>query len=267
MWVSFVAKWPPARVATQPPRVENSNDCGKWRRVSPRSASWSSRSGPSAPAWIRAASETSSTSSTRSSRPRSIVTTPCVLVADPRLDPADDAGAAAEGNRGEAVVGAPGEDPLEVGLVAGPGDDVRRAGELAAEAADDVAVGLAERVRGAVVVVGAAEVRERAGRLDPRRAQLDRVQRDRLGDLLAPEPEPLADAGRRRFELLAPERRGLPAPAPVLAAVGGGYQWTPRVTRAKVFCSAVPSAAAGSSSPSVPGFEDSFAAFVSGKSL
>ena len=28
MWVSSVAKWPPARVAIQPPSVENSNDCG-----------------------------------------------------------------------------------------------------------------------------------------------------------------------------------------------------------------------------------------------
>ena len=28
MWVYTVAKWPPARVASQPPRVENSNDCG-----------------------------------------------------------------------------------------------------------------------------------------------------------------------------------------------------------------------------------------------
>ena len=46
MWVQTVAKWPPARVAIQPPRVENSNDCGKWRRVSPCSPSWSSSAGP-----------------------------------------------------------------------------------------------------------------------------------------------------------------------------------------------------------------------------
>ena len=35
MWVYTVAKWPPARVAIQPPSVENSNDWGKWRRVRP----------------------------------------------------------------------------------------------------------------------------------------------------------------------------------------------------------------------------------------
>ena len=29
MCVGPVAKWPPARVASQPPSVENSNDCGK----------------------------------------------------------------------------------------------------------------------------------------------------------------------------------------------------------------------------------------------
>ena len=28
MWVGPVAKWPPARVAIQPPSVECSNDCG-----------------------------------------------------------------------------------------------------------------------------------------------------------------------------------------------------------------------------------------------
>ncbi len=75
MWVSRVAKWPPARVAIQPPRVAYSKDCGKWRRVSPCSRSCSSSPGPVAPAWIRAASDSGSTSSTRSSRRRSIVTT------------------------------------------------------------------------------------------------------------------------------------------------------------------------------------------------
>jgi hypothetical protein len=33
MCVYTVAKCPPERVANHPPRVENSNDCGKWRRV------------------------------------------------------------------------------------------------------------------------------------------------------------------------------------------------------------------------------------------
>ena len=35
MCVGPVAKWPPARVAIQPPSVESSNDCGKKRSVSP----------------------------------------------------------------------------------------------------------------------------------------------------------------------------------------------------------------------------------------
>ena len=76
MCVASVAKWPPARVATQPPSVEYSNDCGKWRSVSPCSRSWSSRTGPVAPAWMRAARETASTSSTRSSAFRSTLTAP-----------------------------------------------------------------------------------------------------------------------------------------------------------------------------------------------
>ena len=76
MWVASVAKWPPARVAIHPPSVENWNDCGKWRSVIPCSPSWRSRSGPSAPPWIRAAREIGSTSSTRPSAPRSMVTAP-----------------------------------------------------------------------------------------------------------------------------------------------------------------------------------------------
>ena len=76
MWVASVAKCPPARVATQPPSVEYSNDCGKWRSVRPCSRSWSSSPGPVAPAWIRAAHDTSSTSSTRSIAFRSTVTAP-----------------------------------------------------------------------------------------------------------------------------------------------------------------------------------------------
>ena len=58
MCVEPVAKWPPARVAIQPPSVEYSNDCGKWRSVRPCGRSWSSSTGPVAPAWMRAAPET-----------------------------------------------------------------------------------------------------------------------------------------------------------------------------------------------------------------
>ncbi len=44
-----MAKCPPARVAIQPPSVEYSNDCGKWRSVRPCWRSWSSSAGPVAP--------------------------------------------------------------------------------------------------------------------------------------------------------------------------------------------------------------------------
>ena len=69
MCVSRVAKWPPARVAIQPPSADSSNDCGKKRIVSSCSRSCASSRGPLAPAWIRAARETASTSSTRSIAP------------------------------------------------------------------------------------------------------------------------------------------------------------------------------------------------------
>jgi hypothetical protein len=55
--------------------VDHSNDWGKWRRLRPCGRSWPSTAGPSAPAWMRAARDTSSISSTRSMAVRSIVTT------------------------------------------------------------------------------------------------------------------------------------------------------------------------------------------------
>ncbi len=76
MCVRCVAKWPPARVAIQPPSVDSSKDCGKKRSVRPCAASCSSIRGPLAPAPMRAARETTSTSRSLSIAPRSIVTAP-----------------------------------------------------------------------------------------------------------------------------------------------------------------------------------------------
>ncbi len=95
---------------------------------------------------MRAALETGSTSSTRSSAPRSSVTVRHVVVADARLDSADDAGATAVGDHCCSLVGTPVEHRLDLALVARPGNEVGRMLDLTAHAADDVAVGLAERM-------------------------------------------------------------------------------------------------------------------------
>ena len=214
MWVSRVAKWPPARVAIQPPRVAYSKDCGKWRRVSPCSRSCSSSRGPVAPAWIRAASEAGSTSSTRSSRRRSIVTTG--RSPEPRLDPADDAGAAAERDHRGALGLGPAQHRLDLGLVARAGDQVGRVLELAAEAR--------ARRRGRPCPAPARRARtcssvkrspNAVGPLQPRRPQLDLLQRHRLLDLAA-EPEALADPFRRLAQLRRRRRLVLIPPPPML---------------------------------------------------
>ena len=75
------------------------------------------------------------------------VTTPGYSLAHPRLDPADDAGAAAVGDRRRPLVGAEVEDDVDVLGGLGVRDQVGRVRELAPKAADDVAVGLAEGVR------------------------------------------------------------------------------------------------------------------------
>ncbi len=143
-----------------------------------------------------------------------------VAVSDAGLDPADDAGPAAVRDRGGAGVGAPLEHRLDLGLVARPGDEVRRMLDLAAKAAHDVAVGLPERVGDALAPIGADDLGQRWRRLEPRRRQLDLLQRHGLLGLAA-EPEPLADVGRRRLQVRERGLLVLEPPAPVLARSRG----------------------------------------------
>src|SRR4030081_1450407 len=76
---------------------------------------------------------------------------------DPRLDPADHAGAAAERNhRGPGIQG-PFEHGLDLGLVARARDYVGWVLELPAEPPDDIAVGASERVQRTLVVIGEAD--------------------------------------------------------------------------------------------------------------
>ncbi len=118
-----------------------------------------------------------------------------VAGADIGRDAADDRGAAAEGDRGDAGARAPLEQPLEVLLVARLGDDVGGVLELAAEAADDVAVGLAERVDGAVVGVAGADRGERVRGLDTRRRAAGAASRRTGCSTLAElDAEPLASS-------------------------------------------------------------------------
>ncbi len=100
--------------------------------------------GPAVPAPIRAASETGSTSRTPA---RSAQVDRDRRLLEARLHPADDAGAAAVGNRRGTGRGAPVEHLLQLLFVAREGDRVGRVLHLAAEGAHHVAVGLAERVR------------------------------------------------------------------------------------------------------------------------
>ena len=223
MWVSRVAKWPPARVAIQPPRVAYSKDCGKWRRVRPCSRSCSSSRGPVAPAWIRAASEArvdlehpvEPAQVHRHHRP----------LAEPRLDPADDAGAAAERDHRGALGLGPAQHRLDLRLVAREGDQVRRVLELAR--------GSRGRRRGRPCPARARRARSArrrrgprtaSGALQPRLAQLDLLQRHRLLDLAA-EPEPRPDPFRRLAHLRAPSAPGPRYPHPQCFSLRSRPSW------------------------------------------
>ena len=140
-----------------------------------------------------------------------------VGIPHPRLDAADDAGAAAVGDRRQPVFGAPAEHGLELGLGPGARDQVGRVLELAAEPTHDIAIGLAERARDAVVAVVAQHAGQCARHLDPRRAQLDVLERDGLLDALNLEAEALVDRLGGVLQSSAVGLLVLPAPAPVLA--------------------------------------------------
>jgi hypothetical protein len=76
-------------------------------------------------------------------------------------------------------------------------------------------------VRDAVVAVVAEQIPERGRGLEPRIAQLDGFERDRIGDL-APKPEPFANPGGRGLDFGSRRLLVLVAPAPVLSPAGRG---------------------------------------------
>jgi hypothetical protein len=103
-----------------------------------------------------------------------------VVLANPRLDAAGDAGPAPEGDRRRTVVLAKGEHRLDVGFIGRMRDEVWWMRKLAPEAAHDVAVGLAESVREAVVALVAEDRGQRIRRLQARRRELDLLDRKRV---------------------------------------------------------------------------------------
>ena len=119
-----------------------------------------------------------------------------VLARQARLHPAADAGAAAERDRRVALVAAPCEDGLDLGLGARPGDDVGRVRELAAEAAHDVAVG-ASPAHG-----------KRASECRPRRSRRGKAAARRAAPAARPPRAARAPRPPRRRSRAAPARAG-----------------------------------------------------------
>src|SRR5262249_60684238 len=78
---------------------------------------------------------------------------PGVAVADVRLDTTHDRRATAEGDRGGALIGAPGENVLDVAPIARVGDHIGRVAVVAADASDQVLEGLAQRMDRALALV------------------------------------------------------------------------------------------------------------------
>ena len=238
MWVSRVAKWPPARVATQPPRVENSNDCGKQRSVRPRSRSWSSSTGPGAPAWIRAARETL-VDLEHPVEPAEVDRDGAgILARQPRLDPAADAGAAAVGDRGEPLVAAPREHRLDLRLVARAGRR-RRARSRTARESRGRRRGRPCRARGSRANAGRRRRSPTATPAPATRAAGSSARSSGTGssDVLTAEPDALAHLGARRLQLLARDGCADSRPQPQClrrsAATNGCRAWPARTPAAR----------------------------------
>ena len=206
MWVCRVAKWPPARVAIQPPSVENSNDCGKVAQGEPVGAQAVLEVGPERPGPDQrrardlvdlddpAQSRRGRSRRCRGSRGRPAARRRRRRSCRRRRD------------RRQPPVGAHLEHPPHVLLVAREGDHVGGPVEPPAEAADDVAIGAPHRVPDPVRRIVAEDVAEHLGRAQPRRRGLDRGERHRLLDRVSAEAEPAADLGRDRLQGCAGRR-------------------------------------------------------------
>ncbi len=145
-----------------------------------------------------------------------------------RVDAADHARAAAEGDRGDAVRAAPVEqiDDVELGLRGG--DHVRRIGEVApVDHLRQIDRRAAVAVREARVVVGCADRFQARGRVDARGAQGDLVFARHRGGVEAVDAEQVGPSAFEPFEFPGRERLVLEAPA-VEAAAALGHRSSPR---------------------------------------
>ncbi len=126
---------------------------------------------------------------------------------DPRLDAADDAGAAAERDHRRLGAARPIDDRGDLGFAARIGDDIGRGVVVAEQAAHVVGKGLAIGMGGAVVRLGRAEARERGGRGDARRPQPDLARTPAAPLRRTGPPERAGGSGRARPP---PRRRSVP---------------------------------------------------------
>ena len=226
MCVWRVAKWPPERVAIQPPSEENSNDCGKCRSVSPWGRSWSSSAGPRTPAWMRAARLARSISSTRSRRGQVERQHAGVARRRARLDAADDRRAAAVGDDGRRPRRSHQSSTRDdVGLVGRERDQVGRrvetAGERRARRRGTTCRRCGRPARG--IVGHHRGQRRRHG--DPRRREGDVLERGRRQRSVG-EPRQQGPVGGA---LGVGQGRVLPAPPPPRTGpvVGRGHHSSP----------------------------------------
>ena len=160
------------------------------------------------------------------------------IVAVGRLEPGDGGAAAAVGDGGVSVGGAPVQHRRDFVFGSGVGDDVGRVGKLQVVGADAVAEAAAISVYGALVVIGGADGGEGRGRRDAGRAQTegfgarrhDRLDRDAVA--LRKAGGGLAHLLLRGFVLLqtpGPEtsaaHQALLLSAYVPSPSGGGLGW------------------------------------------
>src|SRR5690606_30880162 len=91
------------------------------------------------------------------------------------LDASDDAGPAAKGTHGDALIARPIEDGDDFGFTPRKGHPIGGRWILSVEASIKIAIRLAVRVPDARFIVRADEIRERLGNVDARFTEADRL--------------------------------------------------------------------------------------------
>lgn len=138
-----------------------------------------------------------------------------------RANTADDTGATAKRNHGDALSGAPLKHALDVSIRARVGNEVRRMRKVPPKSKHDLGVGLTQGMRGASMNIGGTELGKRSRNRQPHRREAHIGKRQRILDLKRPKAEMRSHTGGGGTQLQRPRLLVGKTPAPMLVRTVG----------------------------------------------